>query len=40
MIQTSITYKSITLVLPVERAPVARGKQQQGKVLEVVTRMD
>ena len=40
MIQTSITYKWITLVLLVERAPVARGKQQQGKVLEVVTRMD
>ena len=38
--QTLIIYKSITLVLPVERAPVARGRQQQDKVLEVVTRTD
>ena len=39
-IQTLIIYKSITLVLPVERAPEAKGRQQQGKVLEVVTRTD
>ena len=39
-IQTLITYKSITLVLLVERAPEAKGRQQQGKVLEVVTRTD
>ena len=39
MMETSMTYKS-TLALLAERAPVARGREQQDKVLEAVMRMD
>ena len=40
MMQTLITYRSIMLVLPVEKAQVARGRRQVDKVVEAVTRMD
>ena len=40
MMQTLITYRSIKLVLPVEKAQVARGRRQVDKVVEVATRMD